>query len=70
MPTPIADSARHYLETHGINILQAMQVARENAVVYPPDQADRSYWDHEIKALHEAVAAAELPPLIDMPINT
>jgi hypothetical protein len=53
------EAARHYLETHGTNILQAMQTAREHAKHSDIEHNDASYWDHELKALDEAVAVVE-----------
>lgn len=69
MPDPSIEDARHYLETHGRNILQAMQIAKSHSVTIAPDQDDRGYWDHEIKALREAVANAALPALPEKAFN-
>lgn len=69
MPNPFVEDARHYLETHGGNILQAMQIAKRHAVKLLPDQDDKSYWDHEIKALRKAVAKEGLPALPETALN-
>lgn len=65
MSNPYIEDPRHYLETHGLNILQAMQIAKAHAVVHMPDVDDRSYWDHEIQVLHETMKNAGLPRIVE-----
>jgi len=51
-------AAGDYLSTHEGKIRMAFLLARKNAEVRPPDIDDKALWDHELKALDEALASA------------
>jgi hypothetical protein len=50
--------------SHKMAWLTALCLARDNAIVLPPDIDDRAYWEHEINAFQRAYAELEasIPP--------
>ncbi|KVV07447.1 hypothetical protein [Burkholderia ubonensis] len=43
--------------THHASWREALVIARDRAIVQPPDVDDRSYWDHELRAYDRAFAS-------------
>lgn len=54
------EDAAHYLQTHHQPILTAMQIARHYGFVDTESGVDdRSYWDHEIRALQQVLESTK-----------
>ncbi|WP_334043574.1 hypothetical protein [Burkholderia ambifaria] len=62
-PSAIPDDFR----THHFVWREGLVIARDTAIVQPPDVDDRAYWEHELKAYDRAFAAIGIKPVQELP---